>query len=321
MFKKINTDRNTYVKRIMKGVACFVLTGLLAGCGRNQAATLPESEAVNVQEITDAAASATANASASADAIQTVSADTTLTVTALKAGAADAFVLMTDNHVTLIDTGLDSKADKLVDFLYEQGVTRIDEMIITHFDKDHVGGADHILSEFEVGTIYTTYQSKESDDITAYMEALTAAGLSETEVTELTTYEADGVTYAIYPPKAQSYAEKTSNNSSLVIKVSVGDNSMLFAGDAEAERIEELLDTQGLQSTILKVPHHGRYNANSQALIDYVSPKYAIITSSKSEPEDQEVLDALSAAGVKTYLTRDGNITIRISGSEVEISQ
>ena len=278
---------------IKNGIVCIslLLCVFLAGCGRNQTANIPETE------------------------------DTTLTVTAIKAGAADAFLLTTDNHVTIIDTGLEKKADELVEFLNEQGVTRVDELIITHFDKDHVGGADHILTEFEVGTVYTTYYSKESDDISAYQEALAAAGLSETQVKELTTYEADGVTYAIYPPKATEYAENTSNNSSLVIKVSVGDNSMLFAGDAEKERIEELLQTKGLQATILKVPHHGRYNENSQALIDYVSPSYAIITSSNSEPEDQEELDALNSAEVITYLTRDGDITIRISSSEVEISQ
>ena len=249
------------------------------------------------------------------------SSDTELVITALKAGAADAFVLIAGDHVTLIDTGLDKKADKLVAFLKEQGVSRIDEMIITHFDKDHVGGADHILAEFEVGTVYTTYRSKDSDDITSYTQALLDANLTETVVRDITSFEAGGVSFTIYPPLAQSYASDVSNNSSLVIKVSVGENSMLFAGDAEDERIRELLATPGLESVILKVPHHGRLAAGSREFAEYVAPEYAIITSSNSEPEDPELIDILDSLGVTTYLTKNGNITITMSESEVSISQ
>ena len=262
------------------------------------------------------------NVSADSPGTQSVAeTDATLTITAIKGGAADAFVLMNGEHVTLIDTGLDKKADKLVDFLHEQGVTRIDEIIITHFDKDHVGGADHILAEFEVGSVYTTYRSKDSDDITSYTQALITAGLTETVVKEITTLQAGGVTFTIYPPQALVYADDVSNNSSLVIKVSVGENSMLFAGDAEFERIRELLATPGLESVILKVPHHGRIAANSREFIEYISPEYAIITSSNSEPEDQEVLDILDSLGVATYLTKNGNVTVTMTASEVSVTQ
>ena len=96
---------------------------------------------------------------------------------------------------------------------------------------------------------------------------------------------------------------------------------MLFAGDAEYARISELLKTDNLQSTILKVPHHGRINANSLALIEYVKPKYAIITSSKSEPEDQEILDILASKGITTYLTREGNVTITMTAGDIQIVQ
>ena len=250
-----------------------------------------------------------------------VTPSTTLTVTGIKGGAADAFVLISDNHVTLIDSGLDKKADKLVDFLNEQGVTKIDEMIITHFHKDHVGGADHVLENFEVGKVYTTFRTKESDDITAYLQAMDDKGLKETLVTKVTTYEADGVTYTIYPPGKMKYNDRTTNNSSLVIKVTLGDNSILFAGDAQKERIDELLQIPDLNCTVLKVPHHGRYEENSQSLIDYVSPKYAIITSSKSEPEDERVVDALTTSGAEVFLTKDGNVTITMTANDLSVTQ
>ena len=299
-------------------IAALLITFCLSACGRQQAQTDIDSleDTNNPQATSDSSAEETSAASTDLKAL-----DTTLTITCIKGGAADAFVLISDNHVVVIDTGLDKKADKLVEFLNEQGVTKVDELIITHFDKDHVGGADHILNNFEVGTVYTTYHSKESDDITAYLEALENSGLEETTVSENLTFAVDGISFTIYPPKSPVYYDSTSNNSSLVIRVSLGENSMLFAGDAEYERLSELLKTEGLGSTILKVPHHGRYNANTEAFIKYVNPQYAIITSSNGEPEDQEVLDILAANGTKTYLTKDGDVTITMTADAVEITQ
>ncbi len=299
-------------------IAALLITFCLSACGKQQVQTDIDSleDTDNTQTTSDSSVEVTSTASTDLEVL-----DTTLTITCIKGGAADAFVLISDNHVVVIDTGLDKKADKLVEFLNEQGVTKVDELIITHFDKDHVGGADHILNNFEVGTVYTTYHSKESDDITAYLEALENSGLEETTVSENLTFAADGISFTIYPPKSPVYYDSTSNNSSLVIRVSLGENSMLFAGDAEYERLSELLKTEGLESTILKVPHHGRYNANTEAFIKYINPQYAIITSSNGEPEDQEVLDILAANGTTTYLTKDGNVTITMTCDNIEIMQ
>ncbi len=310
--------KRTGLIRNIKTVLCMALTTMvLISCGKAQPSEeLAESTSQNLQGQTQTKTGTDAVETAEVEAF-----DSTLTIYCLKAGAADTFVLISDNHVTLIDTGLDKKGDELVAFLQEKGVTRIDELIITHYDKDHVGGADHVINNFEIGTVYTTYQSKESDDITAYMEALSQNGLHETVVTRTTSFAADGISFTIYPPMARVYEDSMSNNSSLVIMVKAGDYSMLFAGDAEEARINELLKTEGLECTILKVPHHGRYKVNFQEFIDYVSPQYAIITSSKSEPEDQEVLDILEAAGAQTYLTRDGDVTITITPEGVTVSQ
>lgn len=244
-----------------------------------------------------------------------------LIFTALKVGAADAFVLRNSDHVTVIDAATDNKSDTLVAFLNKQGITRIDEMIITHFDKDHVGGADRLINAFHIGTVYTTYRSKDSDQIDEYDAAMKSHGLTETVVTSDTTFTAGDVTYTIYPPKSSSYPEKESNNSSLVVKVTFGENSILFAGDAESARLSELLKNPDLSGTILKVPHHGRYCDKTEAFIKLVHPTYAVITSSKGEPEDKETLNALAANGATPLLTRDGSITFTITKDSVDYLQ
>ena len=286
--------------RIRKIIGIITALLLLTGCGRNAENI---SENTNTAQVTDIAATSS------------------LTITAISGDAADAFVLIGENHVTVIDTGLDEHGQELVDFLKDQGVSRIDNLIITHFDKDHVGGADYVVNNFDIGTVYTTYKSKDSDDIDSYLAALSAKGLTETVVTDEMSFTMDEVTYDIYPPESTTYEKSQSNNSSLVIMVSVGDNNMLFAGDAEKERVEELLAMDDIQAEILKVPHHGRYEKNTEALIDKVSPQYAIITSSLEEPEDPEVIQILENAGVTTYLNRVGNITITMSADGISITQ
>ena len=294
--------------RIRRITGLMMALLLLVGCGRN-------AENITAAETKVATENTTENN------VSDATADSELTITAVSGGAADAFVLIGKSHVTVIDTGLDEHGQELVDFLKEQGVTRVDNLIITHFDKDHVGGADHVINNFDIGTVYTTYKSKDSDDIDNYLAALNAKGLTETVVTEETSFEMDGVTYDIYPPQSTAYEKDPSNNSSLVIMVSCGDNNMLFAGDAEKLRINELLAMDDIQAEILKVPHHGRYEKNTAALIEKVAPDYAIITSSTEEPEDEEVMQILEAAGVSTYLNREGNITITMSDGDISITQ
>ena len=282
--------------RIGRLIGLMAALLLLTGCGRN------------TEKVNDAQAAGEVAYGA-------------LEITAISGEAADAFVLMGENHVTVIDTGLEEHGEELVDFLKKQGVTRVDNLIITHFDKDHVGGADHVIDNFDIGAVYTTYKSKESDDIDSYLAALSDKGLAETVVTAETSFETDGISYDIYPPQSTAYEKNQSNNSSLVVMVSAGENNMLFAGDAEKDRINELLTMDDIQAEILKVPHHGRYEINTQDLLLKVDPEYAVITSSTEEPEDTEVIQILESAGVTTYLNRLGDITITMSADDISITQ
>ena len=245
----------------------------------------------------------------------------TLSVTALKTSAEDAFILETENHTFVMDTGMNRKGKKLVEILKEHGVEKVDAIIISHYDKDHVGGADRVIDNFDVGTVYTTYRSKNSEEMAEYYAALKRKNLAETVVTEETTFEADGVTFTIYPPKSKSYVEDISNNSSLAMRVVNGNKSMLFTGDALDERIAELVNTPGLESNILKVPHHGREKADFETFVNYINPEYAVITSSKSEPAAPQVVEALENKGVKIYYTRDDKIIFTITSDNIEVSR
>ena len=244
-----------------------------------------------------------------------------LTITCFKAGKADAFALTTSKGTVMIDTGLKENSSDLEDFLDTRQITKIDDLIVTHFDKDHVGGAAALVTDYEIGKVYTTWQSKDSDEITEFCNALSAKKLEIGTTREDTSFTLDGVTYAIYPPEQSSYDTDESNNSSLAVRVSYGSFSMLFTGDAEDERIKELVATPGLESTVLKVPYHGHWQDGLTDLVKYVSPAYAVITSSGAVKEDAQTTDLLEQDGAEVYLTRKGTVTIVTDGSSVKITQ
>ena len=247
--------------------------------------------------------------------------DAEITITAFKCGKADAFLLRTANHTVVIDTATDKKGDNFLELIDEQGIDTIDDMIITHFDQDHVGGADQIIKAKNVGKIYTTYLSKNSDDIGEYYKALKEKGYKDLIVKDVYSFKEDGVVYTIYPPEAMNYKSSVSNNSSLAIMVQCGEKKVRFTGDAEEERINELISTEGLDCDILKMPHHGRYKKNLNELVDSVTPEYAIITASKKEHEDPETISLLESKNVSTYITRDGSLTIKINSEGITIEQ
>lgn len=247
--------------------------------------------------------------------------DSEITITAFKCGKADAFLLRTANHTVVIDTATEKKGDNFLELIDEQGIDTIDEIIITHFDKDHIGGADQIIRSKNVGKVYTTYLSKDSDDITEYYKALKEKGYKDLIVKDVISFKEDGVVYTIYPPEAVNYKSSLSNNSSLAIKVQCADKTMLFTGDAEEERINELISTDGLECDVLKMPHHGRLKKNLDEFLNRVNPKYAIITASKKDHEDAETVGLLDERGVETYITRDGDITIKMNAEGITIEQ
>lgn len=245
-----------------------------------------------------------------------------LRVTFLKAGKADAIIVRTDNSCVVVDTGTDEKADKLCDAVAGLGVTTIDVLIITHFDQDHVGGADALIDAFEIQKVFSTYKSKDSDEVEEYERALEKRGLVPQVLREITRFDLDGASYTVIPPKKEVYGEKTSNDSSLVTRIEWGTTSMLLAGDIEQERIDELVASDtNLSCNLLKVPHHGHAEKNSAVFAQATHPAYAIITSSKSDKEDDEVVEAYEAVGAQVFLTRKGTVVATSDGERLSVAQ
>ena len=245
-----------------------------------------------------------------------------LTVTFLNVGKADAIVLSTAGYTVMVDTGAATSATAVVDALNNLGVSTINELVITHFDQDHVGGAAAVLDSFPVDEVIATYESKESDEVNAYHEAIKSHGVNVVEARTTTERVYDAVNYTVIPPERESYDKDTSNNSSLVVRVTFGSVSMLLTGDIQHERIEELIASgTDLSANLLKVPHHGKEEDNTAKLIKAVSPMYAVITSSKDDKESDAVVKELEDCGARVFLTRKGEVTAITDGKTLKVTQ
>lgn len=248
----------------------------------------------------------------------------TLVARFLKVGKADAILLSTNTANVMVDTGTAASSFDVVDRLEELGIDSLDTLIITHFDQDHIGGAAAVLDAVKVGEVLTSYQAKESEEVDAYKEALARHGLTARVVSADETLKRADMTIDVLAPRKTAYDQDTSNNSSLVCRVTFGDTRMLLAGDIQAERIAELLDAKtDLACDLLKVPHHGAYEKKGhiEEFISAASPRYAVICCSKKQSEDKKVVEALEDVGAEYYLTRKGEVTATSDGKTLSVEQ
>ena len=105
-----------------------------------------------------------------------------------------------------------------------------------------------------------------------------------------------------------------------MISARYGENSFLFAGDAENPRLSELLSEGVGRHDVLKVPHHGRSEKFSSAFFAAVQPKYSVITSDEEDREDASVVQALKQYG-DVFLTREGAVTIVSDGAKIFVTR
>ena len=236
-------------------------------------------------------------------------------------GKADAFLFSTQEGAVLIDCGLNGQGKEILSYLADHDIREIHTLIITHFDKDHVGGASKVLKGIPVKRVLQSDSPKDSKEYEKYLKALTQSSLDPITVREVLSFSLGDVEFTVFPPEQDSYSKDPSNNSSLATLIKYGDTSFLFTGDAESARLQELLKTGFGTVGFLQIPHHGSWQTLLGALLNYVSPDYALITSSEEEPEDFVTLQLLQKFGAETLLTREGELDIISDGSALSVSQ
>ncbi len=245
---------------------------------------------------------------------------TRLSVHAFSLGKADAILLYCKDGAVLIDCGLDGQGKEILDYLTVKGIEKLDALIVTHFDKDHIGGAPKVLKKIPIGEVYQSNCPKDSDEYRKYIRALDQRALTPVTVREKISFTVGETEFTIIPPEQEVYQTDESNNSSLVTAVRCGETGMLFTGDCEGERLLELIRQDPGQYDLLQIPHHGKWQAHLPALLQVTKPSYALITSSEEEPEDYMTRYTLMNAEIDTLLTRLGSVDLSVGRNGLSLS-
>lgn len=236
----------------------------------------------------------------------------------INVGKADAALFLLGDQRFLVDTGTKGSYDQLERVLTAYGVTRLSGVVITHTDKDHVGGLKKLLkSDIAVDRVYagTLHSEKSLEDHPVYE----AAEKYDAPLTWLSAGEtvalADGCAFHVLGPLSQDDEEE--NNNSLVLRLTTPQGDMLLTGDMELQEESELIEA-GLisQAAVLKVAHHGNEDATSWQFVLLARPQWAVIsTSSVEKPEtpSSKVLSRLYDVKAGVAVTQDAEVGILVT--------
>ncbi|MBR4626297.1 MAG: MBL fold metallo-hydrolase [Ruminococcus sp.] len=241
-----------------------------------------------------------------------------LTVTFLSVGKADSMIIRSENSTVVIDCGERGDGKTIVKFLENQGVTAIDCLIVTHFDKDHVGGAAKVINSFEVKKVLTPDYQEFNQETEKFRNAMKERSIEPQLMRQNTVFELDGAEYTVYAPEKRFYGQDDSNDFSLVTKLVYHDSTFIFAGDAMEQRLNEVMDIGDCD--LLKVPYHGRKIANLGEFVESVSPEYAVVCTSKEEfaTSTRGILDD---CGVTCWSTcYNGTVTAVTDGKTITVT-
>lgn len=293
-----------------------------------QAATSPASEEAAAQ-VDNAGGGQTGGHAGAAQATGNTGAENTgtaqagtLTVTWLDVGQGDAAVIQCGGQSMLIDGGKPEKSSYIYAWLQQHGLSYLDVIVATHVDADHIGGLSGALNYASVGTAYCPETTGTTETFQSFVKYLAQRGKQITVPTAGETYALGGAQVQILGPL---HCAEDSNDNSIVLKVSFGATSFLFTGDAERAEEQDLLNAGvNLQSTVLKVGHHGSDTSTSYPFLRAVAPQYAVISvgagNSYGHPTEA-VLSRLRDAGVTTFRTdMQGEITAVSDGQTINFS-
>ena len=229
-------------------------------------------------------------------------------------GDADCIVLEQGENIILIDTGLAEDAEALIAFLNQKGVKTINYLILTHPDKDHIGGAPAVIKNFKIHEIILPNYNKENKDLVALLETIRQENTNLSYPTRIRQYALGALQLSVYPPLEGHYLND--NNYSLAVLIKHRNVNMLFTGDARTKRITELESIRWPTNLELyKVNYHGRYLESSVAFIKRVKPQIAVITAPKA---DKEILAACAEVGAHTFfISKDENLVFISDGNTI----
>ncbi|MBZ9633100.1 ComEC/Rec2 family competence protein [Clostridium sp. FP1] len=293
-------------------IAIAIIVGITStGCAKNK--TKVEANAKVVAETT----TTTENIAVNTSKTEVIG---ELKVHYINVGQADSILIQQGSNSMLIDAGNNSDDKLVVDYLKKQGVEKIDVLIGTHTDEDHIGGLDTVIKTFDIGKIYMPKVTKTTDTYKDVVTAIKAKNMKVSAPKVGETFKIGNSECTIIAPNAETY--DNSNNYSIVTKLKYGNNSFIFMGDAESISEGQILQKQlDISADVIKIGHHGSKTSTGQKFLEKVNPKFAVISCGKGNSyghPQQETMTLLKSKNIPVYRTDEvGTIIVTSNGKTI----
>lgn len=225
----------------------------------------------------------------------------------LSTGKSDCAVIFMDGQVILSDTADTDDAANIISLLRSRGAERIDYIIVSHYDKDHIGAAGELIRTFPVGRLLRPDYVEDSAEYADMMAAAAQTGTEDTVLRENYVIETENGSVTVDPPD-KDYGDD--NNNSVITTLTYRGRSMLFMGDARKKRIEEFLSVARSSYDLIKLPHHGDSSKPLLRLVEDTRPTWAVEMMSRNETVEEDLLAMLSKTGTELFLTCNGAVSV-----------
>ena len=247
-----------------------------------------------------------------------------LTVTALDVGQGSSTALVSGGRTVLVDCGGNasrSAGDVAADWFAAQGRARLDLLVLTHFDSDHVNGVEQLLYRMKVVQIAIPAGSTDTEDAARLLALAEEAGAQVISVDEMKYLPLGKAELTLFPP----FRAGTSNESGQFVLCSVEDFDVLITGDADSFVEKMLVKYRDIPDIeLLVVGHHGSKNSSCEEFLRATAPELALISAGTNNSYGHpapETLERLEALGSEIHRTdQEGSVTVRVRDGQIGIS-